>query len=337
MKKILVTGGLGYIGSHTVVELIDNDYDVTIVDNLANSDISVLSKIEEISLMRPQFFQIDLCSYNDLENVFKSSSFDAVIHFAGLKAVGESVNKPLEYYDNNLTSTLNLLKLMNKYGVNNLIFSSSATVYGEQSSHELFEDMQTGVGVTNPYGRTKVMIEQIIKDFTSANQNFNSVILRYANPIGAHSSSLIGENPNGIPNNLLPFIAQVASGRRDRLSVFGNDYPTPDGTCIRDYIHVVDLAKGHTAALDLLNKSPKNKFNIFNLGSGKGYSVLEVIKSFETANNLAIPYEIAPRRAGDLPEYYENADKAFKQLGWKTEKSLQDACRDSWNFQQNLG
>ena len=336
MKNILITGGLGYIGSHTVVELLKNNHKITIVDNLSNSTVSVLDRIKEITSVKPSFLEVNLCDYHRLKTVFEKNDFDSVIHFAGLKAVGESVEKPLEYYENNLMSTINLLKLMKDFNVKNLIFSSSATVYGEQASHELTETMQTGVGVTNPYGQTKVMIEQIIKDFTNVTPGFNAVILRYANPIGAHSSGLIGENPNGIPNNLLPFIAQVATGKRACLNIFGDDYPTPDGTCIRDYIHVVDLAKGHVSALNSFNLGTDHKVDIYNLGSGKGCSVLEVVQAFETANKIKIPYMIAPRRSGDLPEYYENANKAFKYLGWKTEKTLQEACKDAWNFQRKL-
>ena len=330
MKTILLTGGAGYIGSHTAIELLGAGYGVILVDNLINASEDVIAKIEKISGKKIKFYRAGVRDENKLVKIFADNSIDAVIHFAGLKAVGESVAKPLEYYDNNLSSTLVLLKTMRKFGVNDLIFSSSATVYGTPVDLPLTENSQTGIGITNPYGWTKYMIEQIISDFAKATPNFNATILRYFNPIGAHKSGLIGEKPNGIPNNLLPFVAQVASGIRNKLLVFGGDYDTPDGTCIRDYIHVVDLARGHVAALRKMSG-----FVVYNLGSGKGSSVLEVISAFETANNIKIPYEVVARRAGDVPVNYSSADKALKILGWKAVRTLEDACRDSWNFQRH--
>ena len=333
--KILVTGGLGFIGSHTVVELQNEGYEVIVVDNLSNTSLDVLDGIQNITGKVPAFEKLDLREKEKVQDFFKRHhDISGVIHFAASKAVGESVEKPLLYYENNISALVYVLQELQQKPEANFIFSSSCTVYGQAEKMPITENAPVQQPMS-PYGNTKKIGEEIIIDVAKVT-NINAILLRYFNPIGSHRSAEIGELPIGVPQNLVPFITQTGFGLRKELSVYGDDYPTPDGTCIRDYIHVVDLAKGHTAALDLLNKSPKNKFNIFNLGSGKGYSVLEVIKSFETANNLAIPYEIAPRRAGDLPEYYENADKAFKQLGWKTEKSLQDACRDSWNFQQNL-
>ena len=329
--KVLVTGGCGYIVSHTVVELIENGYDVIVVDNLVNSKIEVLDNIYKITNVRPKFYQIDLCDEEKLEEVFKENAIDSVIHFAGLKAVGESVKKPLKYYSNNLVSTINLLSLMKKYKVNNLIFSSSATVYGDQKIPYV-ESMGRGK-TTNPYGTTKAMIEKIIEDECKANPDFNSVILRYFNPVGSHESGLLGESPNGIPNNLMPYVMQVASGKRDHLSIFGNDYPTRDGTGVRDYIHVVDLAKGHVKSIEYMEKH--KGLNTFNLGTEKGYSVLDIVNTFERVNNVKIKYEIVGRRDGDLPEYYANAAKAKTELGWTAEKSLEDMCRDAWNFEKN--
>ena len=326
--NILVTGGLGYIGSHTVVELLQADYDVFIVDNLSNSTIDVLDKIESITNKRPEFKEVDLLDYQGLEEVFKNNKFDGVIHFAGLKAVGESVEIPLVYYENNVVATVNLMKLMEKYSVMNIIFSSSATVYGEPDVVPMVEDFPTYA--TNPYGETKVMVEHILDDYTVANKEFTAIALRYFNPVGAHKSGLIGENPKGIPNNLVPFIAQVATGERDHLRVWGDDYNTPDGTGVRDYIHVVDLAKGHIKALEY---SVKVKgIHYINLGAGKGYSVLDVKNAFAKASGKEIPYKVYPRRAGDIATSYANADKALELLGWKTEADIDEMCEDSWRF-----
>ncbi len=328
-KSILITGGTGYIGSHAAVELINQGYTVTIIDNLANSSEVVIDKIEQITNKRPSFFKVDLCNFDSLNQILKANSFDAVIHFSGLKAVGESVKKPLEYYENNLISTISLLKSMKLNDVNKLVFSSSATVYGNPGVTKYSESLPTGQGITNPYGQTKFMIEQIIKDFSVANPNFEASLLRYFNPIGAHPSGLIGENPKGVPNNLMPFIVQVASGQREKLSIFGNDYPTPDGTCLRDYIHVVDLAKGHLAALEKLRPG----ISIYNLGSGKPTSVLELVHNFIKTTGVNITYEFSPRRDGDLPEFYADPTKAKAELGWQTELSIEEMCRDSWNWQ----
>lgn len=330
MKKILVTGGVGYIGSHTVVELIETGAEVIIVDNLSNSSIEVLDRIKTITGIKPIFYQIDLCEKDKLEQVFKEHQFEAVIHFAGLKAVGESVEKPLLYYHNNLISTLNLLGLMAKYSVNKIVFSSSATVYGDQTS-PLSEEMTIGQGVSNPYGQTKFMIEQILKDCTIANPDLAVSTLRYFNPIGAHGSGLIGEDPNGIPNNLLPYVMKVATGELPEVRVFGNDYPTHDGTGVRDYIHVVDLAQGHLAAL----KNIQPGFEAINLGTGQGTSVLEIIKATEQACGKAIPFSIQGRRAGDLAEVFANCHKAAEKLNWRAQKTIAQACEDSWKWQNH--
>ena len=349
--KILVTGGTGYIGSHTVVELINAGHDVTIVDNLVNSKLSVLDKIETLTNKRPNFYEVDLCDHEKLDQVFTHDDFDAVIHFAGLKAVGESVEKPLLYFENNIVGTLNLLKSMKTHSVKNIIFSSSATVYGEQEVSKYSETMTTGTGITNPYGWTKFMIEEILKSAVVAHEIESAILLRYFNPIGNHPSGLIGEDPNGIPNNLMPIIMQVARGERPKLTVFGDDYPTPDGTCIRDYIHVVDLAKGHLKALEAIKTTSGNKkttsatanttngnentisaTKIYNLGSGRGTSVLEMISAFETASGEKLPYEIGERRAGDLPEMVADPAKAERELNWKTELTVADAMRDTLKF-----
>lgn len=329
--RILVTGGTGFIGSETVVELIKNGYEAIVVDNLSNSKKAVIDRIETITGTRPVFYQVDCCDLDSFETVFKAEALDAVIHFAGLKAVGESVHKPIEYYSNNLISTCNLLKLMNKYGVNNLVFSSSATVYGVPKHVPLFESDPVE-SATNPYGETKVMIERIIEDACKANKQLNAALLRYFNPIGAHPSGLLGEDPNGIPNNLMPYITQVAIGKLDHLRVYGDTYPTPDGTGIRDYIHVVDLAKGHVATIKKLLSNPG--LVIYNLGTGKGTSVLEMVKAFEEATGVHIPYTIEGMRPGDVAENYANCDKAYKELGWKAELTVLDACRDAFNFQK---
>lgn len=326
--KILVMGGTGYIGSHTTVQLIEAGHEVTIIDNLANSKESVLDRIEEITGTRPRFYKLDLLDANGLENVFSENEFDVVMHFAGLKAVGESVEQPVRYYHTNITGTLNLLAAMQKHNVKKIVFSSSATVYGEPGTDNLSEDLPTGQGITNPYGRTKYMIEEILKDVCVADKDFSATILRYFNPVGAHKSGKLGEDPNGRPNNLMPIIMKVASGEFPELSVYGNDYPTPDGTCIRDYIHVVDLAKGHLLALDKMHTGAM----IYNLGTGKGTSVLEMIAAFENASGKKLPYIVTERRAGDLPCLYCNPKKAEAELGWKAELSIADVMEDTLRF-----
>lgn len=329
--KILVTGGLGFIGSETVIALIENGYDAFIVDNLSNSKIGVLDRIETITKVRPEFAKVDLCDAAKLEEVFAANHFDGVIHFAGLKAVGESVRVPLAYYQNNLLSTINLVNAMARHGVTDLVFSSSATVYGDPKELPLLETTPLGE-TTNPYGETKKMIERILTDYQKANPSFNIALLRYFNPIGAHKSGLLGEDPNGIPNNLLPFVTQVAIGKREKLSVFGNDYPTEDGTCIRDYIHVCDLAEGHVATLKRLAQKPG--LVIYNLGTGKGTSVLGVINAFEEATGVKVPFVFAPRRPGDVTANYANVDKAERELHWKATRSVAQACADAYNFQK---
>lgn len=329
--RVLVTGGLGFIGSETVIALLKNHHEVVIVDDLANSKIKVLDRLETLTGVRPPFYQVDCTDYPALKKVFDAEKIDAVIHFAGLKAVGESVYKPIEYYSNNLNSTLVLLSLMKTYGVKNLVFSSSATVYGVPTHVPLVESDPVG-SATNPYGETKIMIERILEDVYKADSSMNIALLRYFNPIGAHPSGLLGEDPNGIPNNLMPYIAQVAIGKLKKLRVWGNDYPTPDGTGIRDYIHVVDLAEGHVATLKKLVEKPG--LVIYNLGTGKGTSVLELVQAFEKANGIKIPYEICPRRVGDVAENYANCDKAYRELGWKARLTIVDACRDAFSFQK---
>lgn len=330
MKKILVTGGAGYIGSHTVVELIAAGFTPVIVDNFSNSKPSVLERLREITGQESLYEEVDLYDREKLAEVFQKYDFDAVIHFAGLKAVGESVGEPLKYYRNNLVSTLNLCELMVEHRVNQLVFSSSATVYGDPEKVPITEDMP--IRATNPYGQTKVMIEQILRDFTAAQKDTSVSLLRYFNPIGAHQSGKIGEDPNGIPNNLLPFVAQVAAGQREKVNVFGNDYDTPDGTGVRDYIHVVDLAKGHVAALGHMPAT--GVCEAYNLGTGRGYSVLEVINAFGKAAGKEVPYEIVGRRPGDIAACYADPSKANKELEWKAEKSLEEACTDSWHWQR---
>ena len=328
--NILLTGGAGYIGSHTAVELIGRGDEVIIVDDLSNSKIECLNRVEKITGVKPKFYQYDVADKALLTKVFDENKIDSVVHFAGFKAVGESVAKPLMYYKNNLNTTLTLLEVMHEHNVNSIIFSSSATVYGVPERVPITEDMPTGC--TNPYGWTKYMIEQILTDTAKANPELSVVLLRYFNPIGAHESGLIGEAPNGIPNNLMPYISQVAIGKRDHLSVYGNDYPTHDGTGVRDYIHVVDLARGHVAAIDFAAKHKGTE--IINLGTGVGYSVLDIVKSFERVNGITIPYVITARRPGDIAECYANPDKAFRLLGWKAEKNIDDMCRDTWNWQK---
>ncbi|MBQ3474268.1 UDP-glucose 4-epimerase GalE [Candidatus Saccharibacteria bacterium] len=328
MKKILVTGGTGYIGSHTIIELYQKGYEIDIVDNLFNSKITVLDKIEEICGKRPEFYQIDLLDYEKLNDLFKQNQYDLVMHFAGLKAVGESVEKPLEYYENNVGGTINLLKCMKNSGVKRIIFSSSATVYGDPGDPKYVETMETGRNLANPYGKTKYVIEEIIKDQATADAEFEAVLLRYFNPIGNHPSGLIGEDPNGIPNNLMPIIMKVARGEIKELSIYGNDYPTEDGTCLRDYIHVVDLAKGHVAVIEKM----KPGVLIYNLGSGKTTSVLEMVHAFEAASGQRLPYKIAGRRDGDLAEFYADPTKAKNELGWQTELTVDNAMRDTLKF-----
>ena len=330
--KVLLTGGTGYIGSHTAIELIKLGYEVEIFDNLFNSKITVLDEIEQITGLRPKFYKVDMLDKVALDNVFKNGKYDLVIHFAGLKAVGESVEKPLKYYENNISGTVNILECMKRYGVHKIIFSSSATVYGEQDAKEMNEDMKTGVGITNPYGRTKYMIEEILKDVAVADGEFEATILRYFNPVGAHESGLIGENPNDIPNNLMPIIMKVSTGEIEKLKVYGDDYNTPDGTGMRDYIHVVDLVKGHVAAISHMKKG----VSIYNLGTGKATSVLEMVKAFEGASGKELPYEIVSRRPGDLAEIYANVDKARKELGWSAELTISDAMRDTINYLEHV-
>ena len=330
--NILVTGGLGFIGSHTVVELLNAGHMPIILDNLSNSSPKVLSRIAEISGSTPIFYQGDILDRALLRQIFATHKIDSVIHFAALKAVGESVAQPLRYYENNVTGTLNLLKCMAEFQVNKIIFSSSATVYGSLNSGKLDESMTTGVGITNPYGETKHVIEKILESEASARPELSVVILRYFNPVGAHASGLLGEDPNGIPNNLMPVVMRVAEGKIKELQVYGNDYDTPDGTCIRDYIHVVDLAKGHLAALKA-TATPGTK--VYNLGSGRGSSVLEIIKAFEDASGKPLPYQITDRRPGDLAEIYADPSKAKRELGWQTELTVADAMRDTINFLNN--
>jgi len=330
--KILVTGGAGYIGSHTVVELQNAEYEVVVVDNLSNSSEISLRRVSKITGKEVPFYKVDIRDRDSLNKVMEEHRFDCCIHFAGLKAVGESVEKPFEYYDNNIKGTLVLLDVLRNHNCKNIIFSSSATVYGNPKVVPITEDCPKGQ-CTNPYGHTKSMIEQMLMDMQKADQEWNIVILRYFNPIGAHLSGLIGENPNGIPNNLMPYITQVAIGKREELSVFGNDYDTKDGTGVRDYIHVVDLALGHVKALDAIEK--KCGLEIYNLGTGKGYSVLDVVNNFEQANNLIIPYSIKSRRAGDIAVCYSDPSKAERELNWKAQYGIYEMCRDSWNWQKN--
>ena len=330
--KILVTGGAGYIGSHTCVELQQNGYDVAVIDNLSNSSEESLKRVAKITGKEVPFYKVDILDKEEMDKVFTKEKPDAVIHFAGLKAVGESVEKPYEYYNNNIAGTLCLIDVMRKHNVKNIIFSSSATVYGDPAIIPITEECPKGV-CTNPYGWTKWMLEQILTDIQKADPEWNVVLLRYFNPIGAHESGTIGENPNGIPNNLMPYITQVAVGKLKELGIFGNDYDTPDGTGVRDFIHVVDLAKGHVKALAKIKD--KSGLNIYNLGTGVGYSVLDVVKNFEEATGVKVPYVIKPRRAGDIATCYSDASKAKKELGWVAEKGIKEMCADSWRWQKN--
>lgn len=330
--RILLTGGAGYIGSHTAVELYNAGHEVVIVDNLANSKEEAIKRVEKITGKEVPFVKADVRDREAMDKIFKSWKIDAVIHFAGLKAVGESCVKPLEYYENNMNATFVLLDVMRNNGCKNIIFSSSATVYGDPAIIPITEECPKG-HCTNPYGQTKSMLEEVLTDVQKADNEWNVVLLRYFNPIGAHKSGLIGENPNGIPNNLMPYITQTAIGMRKELGVFGNDYDTPDGTGVRDYIHVVDLATGHVAALQAIEKNCG--LAIYNLGTGHGYSVLDVVKAFEKANGLKVPYSIKPRRPGDIATCYCNPAKAKEELGWEAKYGIEDMCRDSWNFQKN--
>ena len=327
---ILVTGGAGYIGSHTVVELLNAGYDVVVLDNLSNSSEKSLKRVEELTGKPVPFYKADIRDREALEEIFAKEKLDSCIHFAGLKAVGESVAKPWEYYENNIAGTLTLVDVMRKHGVKNIIFSSSATVYGDPAVIPITEECPKGQ-CTNPYGWTKSMLEQILSDIQKADQEWNVVLLRYFNPIGAHKSGRIGENPNGIPNNLMPYITQVAVGKLPQLGVFGNDYDTPDGTGVRDYIHVVDLAKGHVKALKKIED--KSGLSIYNLGTGVGYSVLDIVKNFEKATGVKIPYQIKPRRPGDIAVCYADPARAEKELGWKAENGILEMCEDSWRWQ----
>lgn len=327
--KVLLTGGAGYIASHTAIELINSGHSIVIVDNLSNSSTESVKRVSKIVNQEIPFYEADVRDRQRLAEIFEQEKPEAVVHFAGLKAVGESVEKPLEYYDNNINSTLTLLRTMLDFGVNKLVFSSSATVYGDPGTPVYTEELPTGHNITNPYGQTKYMNEQIIRDTCVAHSQLEATFLRYFNPIGAHESGMIGDDPAGIPNNIMPFITQVATGKREKLSIFGNDYPTPDGTCRRDYPHVMDLASGHVAALENL----KPGVSVYNLGSGKPVSVLELVNAFIESTGKAINYEFAPRRAGDLPEYYADASKAERELGWTAKYSIEQACQDAWRWQ----
>lgn len=329
---ILVTGGAGYIGSHTVVELQNAGYDVVVLDNLSNASEKALDRVSKITGKPVKFYKADILDRDALNDIFDKETIESCIHFAGLKAVGESVVKPWEYYENNIAGTLTLVDVMRKNNVKNIIFSSSATVYGDPAQIPITEECPKGQ-CTNPYGWTKSMLEQVLTDIQKADPEWNVMLLRYFNPIGAHKSGTIGENPNGIPNNLMPYITQVAVGKLKELGVFGNDYDTPDGTGVRDYIHVVDLAKGHVKALKKIEENPG--LAIYNLGTGKGYSVLDIVKNFEAATGVKIPYVIKPRRAGDIATCYCDASKAEKELGWKAENGIREMCEDSWRWQSN--
>ena len=329
MAKILITGGAGYIGSHTALELLNEGYEVVVYDNLCNSSEESLKRVQELTGKEIKFYEGDVLDGAALEAMFRAENVDAVIHCAALKAVGESVQKPLEYYQNNITGTLTLMDVMNRVGVKNIVFSSSATVYGSPAEMPITEACPKGQ-CTNPYGWTKSMMEQIMSDVQKANPDWNVILLRYFNPVGAHKSGRIGEDPKGIPNNLMPYVAQVASGKLQKINIFGNDYPTKDGTGVRDYIHVVDLARGHVAAIEKLTTAG---VHIYNLGTGVGYSVLDMVHAFEKACGKLLPYEICPRRPGDIAECYADPSKAAKELGWKAEYGIEEMCRDQWNWQ----
>ncbi|EGT4251582.1 UDP-glucose 4-epimerase GalE [Clostridioides difficile] len=326
---VLVAGGAGYIGSHTAIELLESGYEVVIVDNLSNSNSIVVDRIKELSKKTVKFYNIDIRNKDEMHVVFKENNIESIIHFAALKAVGESVEKPIEYYSNNLISTLNLFELMREYGVKKFVFSSSATVYGDPHTCPILEDFP--LSVTNPYGRTKLMIEQMLVDISKADKSLDIALLRYFNPVGAHKSGRIGEEPNGVPSNLMPYITKIAVGKLKELSVYGNDYPTHDGTGVRDYIHVLDLAAGHVKALQKLEENPG--LVVYNLGTGKGYSVLDLVKAFSKASGKEIPYKIVGRRAGDVAMCYADSSKAEKELGWKAKYELEEMCEDSWRWQ----
>ncbi len=326
--KVLVTGGCGFIGSHTCVELLEGGYEVVIVDNLSNSKKDVVNKIETITNKKVKFYEVNVCDFKELDKIFETEQIDAVIHFAGYKAVGESVSKPIMYYRNNLDSTLTLIEVMSKHNVKRLVFSSSATVYGDPEKLPITEDFP--LHTTNPYGTTKLMIEMILRDLYKSDNEWSIALLRYFNPIGAHKSGLIGENPNGIPNNLMPYIVKVANKELPQLSIFGNDYVTKDGTGVRDYIHVVDLAKGHIKAIEKVSKD--RGIDAYNLGTGKGYSVLEIVNTFMKVNNVDVPYKIVERRPGDIAACYASTEKANKILGWKAELEIDEMCKDAYNY-----
>lgn len=326
--KVLVTGGCGFIGSHTCVELLESGYEVVIVDNLSNSKKDVVNKIETITNKKVIFYEVNVCDFKELDKIFEVEQIDAVIHFAGYKAVGESVSKPIMYYRNNLDSTLTLIEVMTKHNIKKLVFSSSATVYGDPEKLPITEDFP--LHTTNPYGTTKLMIEMILRDLYKSDNEWSIALLRYFNPIGAHKSGLIGENPNGIPNNLMPYIVKVANKELPQLSIFGNDYDTKDGTGVRDYIHVVDLAKGHIKAIEKVSKD--RGIDAYNLGTGKGYSVLEIVNTFMKVNNVDVPYKIVERRPGDIAACYASTEKANKILGWKAELEIDEMCKDAYNY-----
>ena len=333
--KVLVTGGAGYIGSHTVLSLLENNYDVIVYDNLVNSSAESLERVKKLTGKTVEFVEGDICDKTALSQVFKQFKIDAVIHFAALKAVGESAQIPLKYYQNNVYGSVCLLEVMQEHNVNDFIFSSSATVYGEENDVPYVETMKLGTP-SSPYGASKVMVERILADMALSNEHFRGVSLRYFNPIGAHESGDIGEDPTGIPNNLLPYVAQVAVGKRDKLSIFGDDYPTKDGSCERDYLHVMDLAQGHVAALNWLNRNDEFRgVEAFNLGTGNGVSVFAIVKTFEKATDKTIPYEVSPRRAGDLPAFWANANKANKELNWQASRSLEQMMEDTWRWQSS--
>lgn len=326
--KVLVTGGCGFIGSHTCVELLEGGYEVVIVDNLSNSKKDVVNKIETITNKKVSFYEVNVCDFKELDKIFEAEQIDAVIHFAGYKAVGESVSKPIMYYRNNLDSTLTLIEVMTKHNIKKLVFSSSATVYGDPEKLPITEDFP--LHTANPYGTTKLMIEMILRDLYKSDNEWSIALLRYFNPIGAHKSGLIGENPNGIPNNLMPYIVKVANKELPQLSIFGNDYDTKDGTGVRDYIHVVDLAKGHIKAIEKVSKD--RGIDAYNLGTGKGYSVLEIVNTFMKVNNVDVPYKIVERRPGDIAACYASTEKANKLLGWKAELEIDEMCKDAYNY-----
>ncbi len=330
--KIVVTGGAGYIGSHTSIQLLEQGHEVVILDNLVNANPKVIQRIEEVSGKQVKFIEVDLLNTEELRAIFKENKFDACIHFAALKAVGESVKKPIEYYHNNITGTLSLVQVMREFDCKKLIYSSSATVYGDSKIQPILETCPKG-NCTNPYGWTKSMLEQMLADMIAADPTWDVICLRYFNPVGAHPSGRLGEQPNGVPANLMPYVTQVAVGQREKLSVFGGDYDTPDGTCVRDYVHVVDLANGHVKAVQKLVDHPKGE--VYNLGTGKGYTVLDIVKAFEESTGMSVPYEIVDRRVGDIAVCYADVTKASRELNWEAQYGIKDMCRDAWNWQKN--